>query len=45
MAGPDAILGEIGAAIEETITSYEIEINGQIYPIKPVKNLSGHLIE
>jgi len=24
--------------------SYEVEINGKIYPVKSIKNLNGHLI-
>lgn len=43
-AGIDAILGEIGEAIQETMESYEIELNGRTYPIKCIRNLSGHLI-
>ena len=45
MAGPDTILGEIGAAVQENMESYEIEINGKIHPIKSIKNLTGHQIE
>ena len=43
-AGIDAILGEVGAEIQETMESYEIELNGKTYPIKCIRNLSGHLI-
>ena len=25
--------------------SYEIELDGKVYPIKPVRNLNGHSIE
>ncbi len=25
--------------------SYEVEINGKTYPVKPIRNLSGHSIE
>ena len=45
LSGPEARLGEIGAAIEEIITSYQIELNGKIYDIKPVYNLSGHQLD
>jgi methionyl aminopeptidase len=31
-AGIDARLCDIGAAIEETMTSYEVEIDGKTYP-------------
>ncbi|EMC97320.1 hypothetical protein BAUCODRAFT_447868 [Baudoinia panamericana UAMH 10762] len=43
-AGIDARLGEIGAAIQETMESYECEINGTTYPIKSIRNLNGHTI-
>lgn len=43
-AGIDARLNEIGAAIQETMESYEIELDGKTYPIKPIRNLNGHSI-
>ncbi|KAJ4395909.1 Methionine aminopeptidase 2 [Gnomoniopsis smithogilvyi] len=43
-AGIDARLGEIGGAIQETMESYEIELNGVTYPIKSIRNLNGHTI-
>jgi methionyl aminopeptidase len=43
-AGIDARLGEIGGAIQEVMESYEVEIDGTTYPIKPIKNLNGHTI-
>mmetsp|Transcript_17092 Transcript_17092/g.39860 ORF Transcript_17092/g.39860 Transcript_17092/m.39860 type:complete len:545 (+) Transcript_17092:80-1714(+) len=43
-AGIDARFSDIGAAIQETIESYEIELNGKVLPIKPVRNLNGHSI-
>lgn len=43
-AGIDARLGEIGGAIQETMESYEIELNGTTYPIKAIRNLNGHTI-
>jgi len=43
-AGIDVRLGEIGAAIQETMESYEVEVNGKIYPVKAIENLSGHSI-
>lgn len=42
MAGPDARISEIAAVIDETISSYQLELNGKIYPIRPVENLTGH---
>lgn len=44
-AGVDARLGEIGRDIEEVINSYQLEINGKTYDIKPVRNLGGHNIQ
>lgn len=41
-AGIDARLGEIGTAIQETMESYEVEINGETYPVKCIRNLNGH---
>jgi methionyl aminopeptidase len=41
-AGIDARMGEIGAAIQETMESYECNINGETFPIKCIRNLNGH---
>jgi methionyl aminopeptidase len=41
-SGIDVRLGEIGGAIQETMESYEVEINGQTYPVKCIRNLNGH---
>lgn len=43
-AGIDARLGEIGGYIQEVMESYEVELNGTTYPIKPIRNLNGHTI-
>ncbi|KAF9015712.1 hypothetical protein BDQ17DRAFT_1230001 [Cyathus striatus] len=43
-AGIDARLGEIAGAIQETMESYEVEVNGKVLPVKPIENLSGHSI-
>ncbi|CAG8568563.1 376_t:CDS:10 [Paraglomus brasilianum] len=43
-AGIDARLGEIGAAIQEVMESYEVEINGKTHQVKPIRNLNGHSI-
>ncbi|PAV22041.1 peptidase M24A methionine aminopeptidase [Pyrrhoderma noxium] len=43
-AGIDARLGEIGAAIQETMESYEVVVNGETKPVKVIGNLSGHTI-
>jgi len=43
-AGIDARLNEIGTKIQEVIESYEVEIKGKVYQIKPIRNLNGHLL-
>lgn len=43
-AGIDVRLGDIGAAIQETMESYEIELDGKVHQIKPIRNLNGHNI-
>ncbi|KAK4158502.1 peptidase M24, structural domain-containing protein [Chaetomidium leptoderma] len=43
-AGIDARVGEIGGIIQEVMESYEVEINGTTYPVKPIRNLNGHNI-
>lgn len=43
-AGIDVRVGDIGAAIQEVMESYEIELNGKVYPIKAIENLQGHSI-
>lgn len=43
-AGIDARLCDIGAAIQETMESYEIQLNGKTFPIKCIRNLNGHSI-
>jgi methionyl aminopeptidase len=44
-AGIDVQLGEIGAAVQEVMESYELELDGKSYPIKAIRNLNGHSIE
>jgi len=43
-AGIDVRLCEVGAVIQEVMESYEIELDGKVIPIKPIKNLNGHSI-
>ncbi|CAD8197025.1 unnamed protein product [Paramecium pentaurelia] len=43
-AGIDVRLGDVGAAIQEVMESYEIELDGKIYKVKSIKNLCGHQI-
>ncbi|KAH0807046.1 Clan MG, family M24, aminopeptidase P-like metallopeptidase [Histomonas meleagridis] len=42
MAGPDVRICEISNTIDEIISSYQIELNNKIIPLKPVRNLTGH---
>ena len=35
-------VGDIGAAIQEAMESYEVEIKGQMLPVKAIRNLNGH---
>ena len=44
LCGPDVILGEIGRELEEYVKSKEIDINGKIYQLKTMSDLSGHKI-
>lgn len=44
-AGIDVRLGDIGAACQEVMESYEVVIKGKTFPIKSIKNLCGHSIE
>jgi methionyl aminopeptidase len=43
-AGIDVRLGDIGAAIQEVMESYEVELDGKTYQVKPIRNLNGHSI-
>jgi len=43
-AGIDVPLCEIGEAIQEVMESFEVEIDGKVYPVKAVRNLNGHSI-
>lgn len=43
-AGIDVRLNDIGAAVQEVMESYEMELNGKTYPIKCIRNLNGHNI-
>jgi methionyl aminopeptidase len=37
-------MSDIGAAIQEAMESYEVEINGTTHPVKCIRNLNGHNI-
>ena len=41
-AGIDVRVGDIGAAIQEAMESYEVELDGQTLPVKSIRNLNGH---
>jgi len=43
-AGIDVRLCDVGAAIQEVMESYEVEIGGKTYQVKPIRNLNGHSI-
>ena len=44
-AGIDVDIGDWAKSIQEVIESYEIKLNGRIYPIKAIRNLGGHNIK
>ena len=44
-SGVDVYLGDIGGYIQEYIESKELEIEGKIYQVKSIYDLSGHKIE
>ncbi|KAL9073190.1 MAG: hypothetical protein Q9161_003022 [Pseudevernia consocians] len=41
-AGIDVRVGDIGAAVQEAMESYEVELKGQSLPVKSIRNLNGH---
>lgn len=45
MAGPETYVNDISRHIDEVIESYEIELDGKVYPIKTVGDLGGHNIK
>uniref|UniRef100_A0A8C5VRR9 Methionine aminopeptidase 2 n=1 Tax=Microcebus murinus TaxID=30608 RepID=A0A8C5VRR9_MICMU len=40
----DVRLCDVGEAIQEVMESYEVEIDGMTYQVKPIHNLNGHSI-
>ncbi|KAL0932148.1 methionine aminopeptidase [Colletotrichum truncatum] len=44
-AGIDVRICDVSAEIQETMESYEVEIGGKTYPIKPVRNICAHDIK
>lgn len=43
-AGIDVRLCDVGAAIQEVMESYEVEIDGHVHQVKCIRNLNGHSI-
>ena len=41
-AGIDVRLCDVGAAVEEVMESYEVELDGKTHTVKCVRNLNGH---
>lgn len=44
-AGIDVRFKDVGSAIQEAISSYEVELNGRTLPVKPISNLNGHTVD
>lgn len=44
-AGIDARVGEVGAAIQEVMESYEVELDGRTYRVRSIRNLNGHSVQ
>ena len=44
-AGIDVRISDVSAAIQEAMESYEVEIRGKLFPVKPVRDLCGHDIK
>lgn len=43
-SGIDVRLCDVGAAIQEVMESYEVELEGKTYQVKSIRNLNGHSI-
>ncbi|VDK23846.1 unnamed protein product [Taenia asiatica] len=43
-AGIDVRLCDVGEAIQEVMESYEVELNGETYQVKSIRNLNGHSV-
>ncbi|KAK6517560.1 hypothetical protein TWF281_004210 [Arthrobotrys megalospora] len=44
-AGIDVRISDVSAAIQEAMESWEVDIRGKTYPVKPVRNLTAHDIK
>jgi len=38
-------MSDIGREIQEVMESYEVEIKGRTYPVKAIRNITGHGIK
>jgi len=45
MLRPDVHIYEISKTIKEVIESYDVDINGKNYKLKPIRDLGGHSID
>jgi len=43
-AGIDVRLCDVGEAVQEVMESYEVELDGKTYQVRPIRNLNGHSI-
>ncbi|XP_026328259.1 methionine aminopeptidase 2 [Hyposmocoma kahamanoa] len=43
-SGVDVRLCDVGTAVQEVMESHEVELDGQVYQVKPIRNLNGHSI-
>ncbi|XP_061709833.1 methionine aminopeptidase 2 [Cydia pomonella] len=43
-SGVDVRLCDVGAAVQEVMESHEVELDGTVYQVKPIRNLNGHSI-
>lgn len=44
-AGIDVRISDVSAAIQEAMESYEVEIGGKVFPVKAIRNITGHNIK
>ncbi|KAL4916068.1 peptidase M24, structural domain-containing protein [Aspergillus aurantiobrunneus] len=44
-AGIDVRISDVSAAIQEAMESYEVKIGGKVFPVKAVRNITGHDIK
>ncbi|BFZ10601.1 hypothetical protein BsWGS_13640 [Bradybaena similaris] len=43
-SGIDVRLCDVGEQIQEVMESYEVELDGKTYQVKPIRNLNGHSV-